>query len=110
MTTLNKLKNDIIITLDDDILYPSNTIENMLKCYNKLGKKNPVSFGTKSSDWNITGKVINSHYGRGSIVKYEYFNNKINEIYLKTTVDRINKCIKCHDDDLYTYAFLVNVY
>ena len=108
--TLNRFKNDIIITLDDDILYPSNTIENMLKCYNKLGKKNPISFGTKYSDWNITGKVINSHYGGGSIVKYEYFNNKINEIYLKTTVDRINKGIKCPDDALYTYAALVNGY
>ena len=82
----------------------------MLKCYNKLGKKNPISFGTKCTDWKINGKVINSHFGGGSIVKYEYFNNKINEIYLKTTADRINKGIKCYDDALYTYAALVNGY
>jgi len=108
--TLNRFKNDIIISLDDDILYPHNTIKNMLKCYNKLGKKNPISFGTKKSDWNINGKVINAHFGAGSLVKYEYYNNKINEIYMNTTIDRINKGIKCPDDALYTYAALVNGY
>ena len=108
--TINRFKNDLIISLDDDILYPNNTIENMLNCYNKLGKKNPISFGTKYSDWNISGKVINSHYGGGSIVKYKFYNNKINELYLKTTLNRINKGIKCPDDLLYTYAALINGY
>ena len=82
----------------------------MIKCFNKLGGKNPVSFGTKYSDWNINGKTINSHLGAGSIVKYEFFNNKLNEIYMKTTIDRINKGIKCPDDVLYTYAALLNGY
>ncbi len=108
--TLNRFKRDIIITVDDDILYPNDLFENMLKCYKKLGGNNPVSFGTKSSDWNINGKIINSHYGRGSIVSYKYFNNKINEIYKYTTKDRINKGIKCYDDVLYTYAALLNLY
>ena len=78
--TLNRFRNKLIITIDDDILYPKDMIENMIKCYKKLGGKNPVSFGTSSSDWNINGKIIHSHYGAGSIVKYKYFNNKINEI------------------------------
>ena len=47
----------------------------MLKCYNKSGKKNPISFGTKFSDWHINGTVINAHFGAGSLVKYEFFNN-----------------------------------
>ena len=106
--TLNRFKKEIIITLDDDIFYPKYTIENMLKCYNKSGKKNPISFGTNFSDWHINGTVINSHFGAGSLVKYEFFNNKINEIYLNTTVDRIKKGIKCADDALYTYAALLN--
>ena len=108
--TINRFKNDIIISLDDDILYPNNTIKNMLKCYNKIGNNNPISFGTFTSDWNINGTIINSHYGGGSLVKYEYYNNKINEIYLNTTVERINKGIKCPDDILYTYAALANGY
>ena len=108
--TLNRFKKDLIITVDDDILYPNDFIENMLKCYYQLGGKNPVSFGTRTSDWNIKGKIIHSHYGGGSIVKYKYFNNKINEIYKNTTIDRINKGIKCPDDLLYTYAALLNGY
>ena len=31
--TLNRFKRDIIITVDDDILYPNDIFENMLKCY-----------------------------------------------------------------------------
>ena len=62
------------------------------------------------TDWNINGTIINSHFGAGSIVKYEFFNNKLKEIYLKTTLNRINKGIKCPDDVLYTYAAMLNGY
>lgn len=58
MPTLNRFKRNIIITVDDDILFPNDLFENMLKCYKKLGRNNPVSFGTKSSDWNINGNII----------------------------------------------------
>ena len=109
--TLNRFHlNDLVITVDDDILYPKNLFVKMIKCYNKLGKKNPVSFGSKYSDWKINGKIINSHYGRATIVKSKYFNNKINEIYNNTTKNLINKGIKCFDDVLYTYAALLNGY
>ena len=108
--TLNRFKKDLIISVDDDIFYPNDLIENMLKCYKKLGGNNPVSFGRKDTDWKINGKIINSHYGGGSIVSYKYFNNKINEIYKYTTEDRINKGIKCYDDVLYTYSSLLNGY
>ena len=109
--TLNRLNlNDLVITVDDDISYPRNLFENMLKCYNEYGRKNPVSFGSKTSDWNISGKIINSHYGRATIVKAKYFNNKINEIYNYTTKKLINKGIKCFDDILYTYSALLNGY
>lgn len=108
--TINRFKNDLIITLDDDILYPNNLFENMLKCYKLLGGNNPVSFGKQTSDWIIDGKYLYSHYGGGSVVKYNYYNNKINEIFRKVTKDRISKGIKCPDDVLYTYAALLNGY
>lgn len=108
--TINRFKNDLIITVDDDIVYPKDCFEKMIKCYNKIGGKNPVSFGHEFTDWNINGKIINTHFGAGSIVKYEYFNNKLNEIYSNSTVDRINKGIKCPDDILYTYAAMINGY
>ena len=69
MPTINRFKNDLIITLDDDILYPNNLFENMLKCYKLLGGNNPVSFGKQTSDWIIDGKYLYSHYGGGSVVK-----------------------------------------
>lgn len=82
----------------------------MLKCYYNLGGKNPISFGANSSDWKISGKIIASHLGAGSIVKYEFFNNKLKDIYIHTTPYRIKKGIKCQDDVLYTYSALVNGY
>ena len=82
----------------------------MLNCYVKNGGRNPVSFGSKASDWRINGTIIHSHFGAGSIVKYKYFGNKINEIYLNTTEKRIIKGIKSQDDVLYTYAALINGY
>ena len=85
-------------------------IEKMLNCYKKLGRNNPVSFGNKRNDWKINGKIISSHYGAGTIVKYRFFNNKINEIYKYTTIDRIKKGIKCADDVLYTFSALLNGY
>ena len=108
--TISRFKRGLIISVDDDILYPNDLFKNMLKCYNKMGGKNPISFGKNGSDWNINGTIIHSHYGAGSIIKYKYFNNKINEIYLNTTEKRINKNIKCPDDLLYTYAALINGY
>lgn len=89
--TLNRIKKDLIITVDDDTLYPKDMIEKMLNCYKKLGGNNPVSFGNKKTDWKINGKIISSHYGAGTIVKYKFFNNKIEEIYKNTTIDRIKK-------------------
>jgi hypothetical protein len=106
--TLSRFKESLIITVDDDILYPNDLFENMLKCFKNSGGNSPMSFGQYYSDWNINGKIIHSHYGAGSIVSYKYFNNKINEIYKYTTKDRIDKGIKCPDDALYTYASLLN--
>ena len=109
--TLKRVQlDDLVITVDDDILYPNNLFAKMIKCYNKNGRKNPFSFGSKTSDWIINGKIINSHYGGATIVKSKYFNNKINEIYHYTTKNLIKKGIKCFDDLLYTYAALLNGY
>lgn len=108
--TINRYKKGLIITLDDDILYPNNVFEKMINCYYSLGANNPVSFGTNSSDWIFNDTIINSHLGAGSIVKYKYFNNKINEIYREITEDDIKKGIKYPDDPLYTYAALLNGY
>jgi hypothetical protein len=106
--TINRYKNDLIITIDDDFIYPFDLIENILKNYIKYGNNRPMSFGSKYSDWIINKKRIYSHYGPCSIVKYNFFNEKLIEIYKETTEPLIEKNIKCFDDILYTYAAMAN--
>ena len=106
--TINRFKNDLIITTDDDIIYPFDLIENVIKNFIKFGSNKPMSFGNKYSDWIINKTRINSHFGPCTIVKYEFFQEKLNEMYKETTEELINKNIKCFDDILYTYAALIN--
>ena len=97
--------------MDDDVNYPKTLIKNMIKDFKNNGSKNPMSFGGKFSDWKIGKfKRISTHYGACSIVKYEFFNEKINELYYQATESEIEKGIKCFDDFLYTYAALLNGY
>ena len=106
--TINRFKKDLIITIDDDVIYPYDLIENIIKNFIKFGSNKPMSFGNKNSDWIINETRINSHYGPCTIVKYEFFQEKLNEMYKETTEELINKNIKCFDDVLYTYAALIN--
>ena len=41
--TLNRFKEDIIITTDDDVLYPYDMIEIGLKEFKKIKEKQPMS-------------------------------------------------------------------
>ena len=105
--TLNRFKEDIIITTDDDVLYPYDMIEIGLKEFKKIGENQPMSFGGDFTTWDIG---ISSHFGPFSIVKYKFFNEKLNELYKNTTEERIKNGIQCFDDLLYTYAALLNGY
>jgi hypothetical protein len=108
--TINRFKNDLIITVDDDIIYPFDLIENVIKNFIKFGSNKPMSFGNKYSDWIINKTRISSHFGPCTIVKYEFFQEKLNKIYKETTEELVNKNVKCFDDILYTYAALINGY
>ena len=116
--TINRYKKDLIITVDDDVIYPNNLIEKVIYYFRKHGSKNPMSFGGKFSDWKFLKKKkssfkrvrIGTHYGACSIVKYDFFKEKINELYYKTTESKIKRGVKCFDDFLYTYAALLNGY
>lgn len=108
--TINRYKDNFIITIDDDVLYPLDFIENILCEYKKYGCKMPMSFGGVQSDWKINNQYIYSHYGAGSIVKYEFYGNHLNELYENVVVPALNNNIKMYDDVLYTYAALLNGY
>jgi hypothetical protein len=106
--TINRFKKDLIITIDDDYIYPFDLIENVLKNYIKYGYNRPMSFGSNYSDWSINKSRISSHFGPCSIVKYKFFNKKLNEIYKELIEKLMENNIKCFDDVLYTYAAIVN--
>ena len=106
--TIDRYKNDLIITIDNDIIYPFDLIENVIKNFIKFGSNKPMSFGNNYSDWIINKTRISSHFGPCTIVKYKFFQEKLNEIYKETTEELLNKNIKCFDDLLYTYTALIN--
>ena len=111
--TLYRYKDDLIVTTDDDIIYPHNLIEKIDNEYRERNTNNPMSFGFKIGWKNKKSrkkkkKKISSHYGACSIVKYKHFNERIMELYNRTTKERLKKGIKCFDDILYTYAALLN--
>ncbi|WP_296865269.1 hypothetical protein [uncultured Methanobrevibacter sp.] len=101
--TLKRYPNDIVITTDDDIIYPEDFIESLYKTYLVTGKKHPVTSGKYT--WN---RGINSHFGSGSLVKLCFFGDKLYELYDKLTYPLIKNKIQCFDDVLYTYAILLN--
>ena len=108
MPTLKRFKKDIIMTVDDDILYPFDLVENTLKEFLKNRQRNPMCFGGIFSYW--PALHVYSHLGACSIVKYEFLKSILFELYNNTTADRVKKDIKCFDDVLYTYAVLLNGY
>ena len=69
-----------------------------------------MSFGGYETDWNINNTIINSHYGPLTIVKYIFFNEKLNELYNETYDNTVKNGIKAYDDALYTFASLINGY
>ncbi len=108
MPTLNRFKNDIIMTVDDDVRYPYDLIENTLKEFLRNKQRNPMCFGGIFSYWRWFH--VFSHFGPCSIVKYKFLKSTLFDLYNNTTVERIRKGIKCYDDLLYTYAVLLNGY
>ena len=118
--TINRFKEDLIITVDDDVIYPNDMIENVIMLFRKYDSKLPMSFGGSTTDWTFIKKKrkkkaskkirISSHYGACSIVKYDFYKDKLMELYTQTTEPLIKKRIRCYDDFLYTYAALLNGY
>jgi glycosyltransferase involved in cell wall biosynthesis len=100
--TLNRFPNDIIITVDDDIEYPSDYIETMYETYVYYGKKHPIAaFKNKEPNYDVY-----RHSGGFSLIKGDFFKNYLNELYdnvvLKNGIDVME-----NDDDIYFYASLL---
>lgn len=73
--TLLKYKNSLVLSIDDDFIYPKTMIEDFYKIY----KKNPNS---PISGNRITKFGLDCHCGCASLVQYKFYNIYI-EDYLK---------------------------
>ena len=69
-----------------------------------------MSFAGYLPDWHINNTSIHSHFSACSLVKYKFYNEKMEELYNETTVKGEKFHIKCYDDAMYTYAALLNGY
>lgn len=108
--TINRFKKDLIITIKDEVVYSYDFIEKILKYYIKYGYNRPISFSGIQFYFEINNTKIEFHYSAASIVKYEFFEEKINELFEETSEQLIKTNIKYADDILYTYAALLNGY
>lgn len=102
--TLERYPNDVIISIDDDLIYPPEFIETIYNDYLKYDKKYPIT----ASPWIDKGYYNNkpSHHGSFSLVKKEMFGNKF-EIMKKLIQNELWNNL-WFDDPLYTYVIMSN--
>ena len=100
--TLERYPDGIIISIDDDIEYPSNSIESLYHTYLSTGRNNPISAGK----WDWEGG-IHSHLGALSLFKKEMFYPYLEDLYINVTLANGIETIP-FDDALYTYSALLN--
>lgn len=99
--TLERFPNDVIITVDDDVNYPKNFIETMLKYYVDYGKQCPITAGTYRWKNNLF-----SHYGCFSLIKKEFVGNYLDDLYKNLVLKNISDLPFA--DPVITYAVLLN--
>lgn len=91
--TLKKYPNDVIISIDDDWLYPNDMIQDFMNIH-KQYPNNPIS-GNR-----VVFYGLQCHCGCASLVKSSYFGN-----YLEMVDDDV--IINCPSDDI-VYTYFVN--
>ena len=102
--TLERYPNDIIISIDDDIYYPSNFIETIYNDYISNDRKNPVTCGYWKHKNYYFGEY--SHHGSFSLVTFSMFANVLDEMK-SVLANELWKHIWL-DDPFYTYFLLKN--
>ena len=102
--TLERYPNDIIISIDDDLIYPKEFIETIYNDYLKYDRKYPITAGT----WIDRGFYNNkpSHHGSFTLIKKEMFGKNF-ELMKDLIQKELWKNI-WFDDPLYTYMVMNN--
>lgn len=102
--TMDRFPKDVIISIDDDIEYPVNFIEEMYKRFIDNGKCAPVTGGSSSCQWEYG---LYTHHGAFSLVKREFFGDYLNDL-LDNVVKKIGYENFFLSDMVYTYSTLLN--
>lgn len=97
--TLERFPDDIIISIDDDVIYPNHFIETLCKEFCEIGKANPITCSYLRDKWAYNGEY--SHHGSYTLITKDMFGDKF---------EQMKKLIKDHlwnelwfDDPVYTY-------
>lgn len=99
--TMNRFPNDLVFSIDDDIEYPSNYIEEMYKTYCENNKLYPiVAYGSGKNN-------IFSHSGPFTLTSKKFYGKYIDELFNNLIYPSIHDK-KWQSDIFYTYALLLN--
>ena len=98
--TLKRFPEDVIISIDDDIEYPKNFIEEMYGKFVEYGKKYPIA-GYENEE-----NGVYRHSGPFSLVKAEFFGDYLDDLYENVVVVYGDDVIHA-SDDIYFYAALL---
>lgn len=99
--TLAEYPDDIIITVDDDIEYPTNFIENLYYEFLRGSKRHPITSGD-----NMWWNACYSHLGGGSLVKKEMFGPYLDDMYHNLYIKHPEQFK--FSDPIITYSMLLN--
>ena len=102
--TLDRFPNDVVISIDDDVIYPENFIESMYNDYLKYDKKYPITGG----HWIDRGYYQNkpSHHGSFTLITKSMFGRNFTKVKKLIRNELWEKI--WFDDPLYTYAVMGN--
>lgn len=102
--TLERYPNDVIISVDDDIIYGEKFLQTLYTEYIRWGKQCPITIGGY-----LWPNNLYSHCGAGTLVTSEMFGDCLYDIYYNFAKKVVleNK-IKVFDDPMCTYAMLLN--
>lgn len=102
--TMEQYPDDVIISIDDDLIYPKDFVETMINDYVRHGRKFPITAGHYIDHGFYKSKP--SHHGSFSLVKRSMFGSNFG---------KMQQLVKSHlwkelwfDDPLYTYAIMNN--
>jgi len=100
--TLNRYPNDVILGIDDDIEYSINYVENMYKEYLRWDGQCPIACFS-----NLNKNGTYRHSGAFSLVKKEFFNKYLDDLY-ENVVLQHPEINNWPSDEMYTYAAWLN--